>query len=179
MTLRVTGGELSGRLLKAPKGIRPSQSMVKEAIFNALATRLEGAGVIDLFAGSGALGIEALSRGARHATFVERDPGAARILRQNLEATGCLANATLAVADAVRWLDANPTAVETADIVLLDPPYAEPSLEAALRKLDARVKGVVVAELSSRQEAPALQRLEVRRDRRYGDARVVFLEPRP
>ena len=177
MTLRVTGGELSGRLLKAPKGIRPSQGMVKEAIFSALAARLEGARVIDLVAGSGALGIEALSRGARQVTFVERDPGAARILRQNLEATGCLPPASLAVADAVRWLQANPTAVAGADIVLLDPPYDEPALEAALHQLDVSANGVVVAELSSRRPAPVLERLKATRDRRYGDARVVFFQP--
>lgn len=176
MTLRVTGGELSGRLLKAPKGIRPSQGMVKEAIFNVLAARLPGAQVIDLFAGSGALGIEALSRGARHATFVERDPGAAKILRQNLEATGCLAHATLAVADAVRWLETNPAALESADIVLLDPPYGEASLAAALRHVDAVAKGIVVAELSSREQPPALRRLKPTRDRRYGDARVVVFQ---
>src|SRR5438105_11564977 len=86
--LRVSGGEARGRRLKTPRGIRPTQGLVKEAIFNMVAEAVPDAVVVDLFAGSGALGIEALSRGAARAVFVERDEPAAAILRQNLEALG-------------------------------------------------------------------------------------------
>lgn len=176
--LQVHGGELAGRRLAAPNGIRPTQGMVREAIFDALAARLPDARVIDLFAGSGALGIEALSRGAATATFVERDRRAAAILRQNLEATGSLPRSRVVQADAVKWAEGHPEAVAEADLVLLDPPYGEPSLSAALDVLDRHATGVVVAEMSSREEPPPLRRLQPIRDRRYGDARVVFLGPR-
>src|SRR5881409_4151057 len=86
--LRVAGGEARGRRLKAPKNIRPTQGVVKQAIFNMVAARIEGATVLDLFAGSGALGIEALSRGAASVTFVERDRDALSALTSNLEALG-------------------------------------------------------------------------------------------
>jgi len=86
--LRVAGGEARGRRLKAPKNIRPTQGVVKQAIFNMVAARIEGATVLDLFAGSGALGIEALSRGAASVTFVEQQPRGLAILRQNLDALG-------------------------------------------------------------------------------------------
>src|SRR5256885_6627504 len=86
--LRVAGGEARGRRLKAPKNIRPTQGMVKQAIFNMVGSRIEGARVLDLFAGSGALGIEALSRGASIVTFVDQQPRGLAILRQNLDALG-------------------------------------------------------------------------------------------
>jgi 16S rRNA (guanine966-N2)-methyltransferase len=174
--LQIHGGELAGRRLRAPSGIRPTQGIVKEAIFNALAGRIAGARVMDLFAGSGALGLEALSRGADHATFVERDRRAAAILRQNLEATGCLPRSTVIAADAVKWAAGHPAEVRAAGVILLDPPYGEPAFAAALHVLDRDATGLVVAELSSRDALPALDRLRPVRDRRYGDARVVFLE---
>src|SRR3977135_1521138 len=86
--LRVSGGEARGRRLMAPKGIRPTQGMVKQAIFNLVGPGIEGAHVLDLFAGSGALGIEALSRGAAFVTFVDHQPRGLAILRQNLDVLG-------------------------------------------------------------------------------------------
>src|SRR5207248_10472464 len=90
--LRVSGGEARGRRLKAPKNIRPTQGMVKQAIFNMVGNMvgpsIEGSEVLDLFAGSGALGIEALSRGAARVTFVDQQPRGLAILRQNLDALG-------------------------------------------------------------------------------------------
>ena len=86
--LRVHGGEAKGRRLASPKGIRPTQGLVKEAIFNSLDSEVPEAEVLDLFAGSGALGIEALSRGAARATFVERDDGGLDAIRRNLRTLG-------------------------------------------------------------------------------------------
>src|SRR5437773_10647391 len=100
--LRVSGGEARGRRLKSPKGIRPTQGMVKEAIFNLVGPTIEGARVLDLFAGSGALGIEALSRGAEGVTFVDREPRGLAILRQNLESLDLTARVTVARGDLVR-----------------------------------------------------------------------------
>src|SRR5579859_2136660 len=107
--LRVTGGESRGRRLKAPRNIRPTQGVVKEAIFNIVGAEIPDALVVDLFAGSGALGIEALSRGAAHVTFVDREPRGLAILRQNLDALGFKDRARVIRADAARWLEARPT----------------------------------------------------------------------
>src|SRR6266702_6963414 len=94
--LRVSGGEARGRRLKAPKNIRPTQGMVKQAIFNIVGPGIEGANVLDLFAGSGALGIEALSRAATSVTFVDQQPRGLAILRQNLDALGLKERARVA-----------------------------------------------------------------------------------
>lgn len=174
--LRVSGGEARGRRLKAPKNIRPTQGMVKQAIFNMVAPIIEGARVLDLFAGSGALGIEALSRGAAAVTFVDRQQRGLAILRQNLDALGFKARAQIVRGDVVRWLEASADAVHGADVVFLDPPYGDVVLDRALNALDAAVgEAVVVAEHSRRQPLPQLARLRVDRERRYGDTLVTVL----
>src|SRR6267378_3647643 len=106
--LRVAGGEARGRRLKAPKGIRPTQGIVKEAIFNLVGPGIADAHVLDLFAGSGALGIEALSRGAADVTFVDREPRGLAILRQNLEVLDLKTRAQVVRSDVVRWLESSP-----------------------------------------------------------------------
>jgi 16S rRNA (guanine966-N2)-methyltransferase len=175
VTLRVHGGEAAGRRLRAPKGIRPSQGVVKEAVFNVLGAAVLDARLLDLFAGSGALGIEALSRGAAHAVFVERSEACASILRQNLDALGYAGRASVVRADALRWLPGHPEEVSAAGIVLLDPPYGEPQLAAALERLDGLVSPgtLVVAEHARRQALPELLRLVAGRQRAYGDTAVT------
>jgi 16S rRNA (guanine966-N2)-methyltransferase len=176
--LRVAGGEARGRRLKTPRGIRPTQGLVKGAIFNMLGPAVLDAVVLDLFAGSGALGIEALSRGAASAVFVERDESSAAILRQNLEALGYRDRARTARADVVRWLEANPDRVGEATLILLDPPYADPVLVRALKALDRLVApgAPVVAEHAAGEGLPGLGRLAERRHKRYGDTAVTVLE---
>jgi len=174
--LRVSVGEARGRRLKAPKNIRPTQGMVKQAIFNMNGARIEGANVLDLFAGSGALGIEALSRGASNVTFVDVQPRGLAILRQNLDALGFKDRARTVRGDVVHWLEASPEAVAAADFVFLDPPYEDVVLDRALRALDTRVAdATVLAEHSRRQELPSLTRLQFDRQRRYGDTMVTVL----
>jgi 16S rRNA (guanine966-N2)-methyltransferase len=176
--LRVGGGDARGRRLKAPKNIRPTQGLVKQAIFNMVGPEIEGAYVLDLFAGSGALGIEALSRGAAHATFVDRQPRGLAILRQNLEVLGFKERSHVVRGDVVRWLETSPDEVKRADMVFLDPPYEDVVLDRALRVLDREVvSGFVVAEHSRRHEPPALIRLKVDRQRRYGDTMVTVFRP--
>jgi len=175
--LRVAGGEARGRRLKAPKNIRPTQGMVKQAIFNMVGPRIEGADVLDLFAGSGALGIEALSRGAARVAFVDQQPRGLAILRQNLDALGFKERARLVKSDVVRWLEASPGAIRSADFVFLDPPYDDVVLDRALRVLDREVAGAIVfAEHSRRRPLPELARLRVDKQRRYGDTLVSVLE---
>ena len=174
--LRVGGGESRGRRLRAPKNIRPTQGLVKQAMFNMVAASVEGADVLDLFAGSGAIGIEALSRGAARVTFVDRQPRGLAILRQNLDALGLKARAHVVRGDVVRWLEASPDAVKAADLVFLDPPYDDVVLDHSLVVLDRHVEGAtVIAEHSRRQELPPLTRLRVDRRRRYGDTMVSVL----
>jgi len=174
--LRVSGGEARGRRLKAPKNIRPTQGMVKQAIFNMVGPDIEGAKVLDLFAGSGALGIEALSRGAAEVTFVDQQPRGLAILRQNLGALCFKDRAHVVRGDVVRWLEASPDAVRAVDFVFLDPPYGDMVLDRALQALDRGLsEAVVLAEHSRRQQLPALERLRVDRERRYGDTVVTVL----
>jgi len=121
--MRVISGSARGRKLVVPKGdlTRPTGDRVREAIFNSLFSlaAIEGATVLDLFAGSGALGIEALSRGAAHATFVENDRQALSAIRTNLESLGFEGNATVVAGDALNYLARG----EGWDLLLLDPPY--------------------------------------------------------
>jgi 16S rRNA (guanine966-N2)-methyltransferase len=174
--LRVSGGEARGRRLKTPKNIRPTQGLVKQAIFNMAGPDIDGANVLDLFAGSGALGIEALSRGAASVTFVDHQPRGLAILRQNLDVLGLKERAKVVRSDVVRWLDASPDAIKGAGFVFLDPPYDDVVLDRALRVLDREVEGAtVMAEHSRRHELPQLARLIVDRQRRYGDTIVTVL----
>jgi len=174
--LRVAGGEARGRRLKAPKNIRPTQGLVKQAIFNMVGPEVEGARVLDLFAGSGALGIEALSRGALAVTFVDRQPRGLAILRQNLDALGVKERAHVVRGDVVHWLESSPDTVRAATLVFLDPPYDDVVLDRTLRVLDRGLgSAAVYAEHSKRQDMPALTRLKVDRERRYGDTVVTVL----
>ncbi len=174
--LRVVGGEARGRRLKTPKGIRPTQGIVKEAIFNLVGPAIDGVHVLDLFAGSGALGIEALSRGAAGVTFVDREPRGLAILRQNLDALDLKARANVVRGDVVRWLESSPDQVRQAGFVFMDPPYEDPVLDRALKAIDREVTdATVIVEHSRRQELPALARLQVDRQRKYGDTIVTVL----
>jgi 16S rRNA (guanine966-N2)-methyltransferase len=177
LSLRIHGGEARGRRLRSPAGIRPTQGLVVEAIFNMLGPDLPGALVVDLFAGSGALGLEALSRGAAQVTFVERDQACASILRQNLSSLAYDGRARTVRAEVVRWLEANPDQVAAASVILLDPPYRDPVLEAVLERLDglAGSGALVVAEHAARQDLPELRRLQILRHRRYGDTALSVL----
>jgi len=174
--LRVVGGEARGRRLKTPKGIRPTQGIVKEAIFNLVGPAIDGVHVLDLFAGSGALGIEALSRGAAGVTFVDREPRGLAILRQNLDALDLKARANVVRGDVVRWLESSPDQVRQAGFVFMDPPYEDPVLDRALKAIDREATdATVIVEHSRRQELPALARLRVDRQRKYGDTLVTVL----
>jgi 16S rRNA (guanine966-N2)-methyltransferase len=168
--MRVVAGELGGRRLIAPEGTstRPTTDRVREAIFNSLGSAglLEGALVADLFAGSGAIGIEALSRGAERCTFVERDRAALRALDENLEALGLHDRAKVLSSDAL-----SVAGSIDADIVFADPPY---DFDRWPDLLDRVTADIVVAEAGS--EIPAPTGWSTIRARRYGRTRVTFLE---
>jgi 16S rRNA (guanine966-N2)-methyltransferase len=173
--MRVIAGELGGRRLRSPRGAgtRPTSERVREALFSMLGD-LSGLRVLDLFAGSGALGIEALSRGAAAATFVERSPRALGALRGNIAALGLSERARVVEGDALAAL----RLPGEYDLVFLDPPYAAARpLAGALERGIAGVLaagGRVVSE--SDRRAPLELGLPLRRERRYGDTMIRIHE---
>ena len=132
--MRVITGKARGIQLKTPDGMltRPTADRVKEALFSIIQFDIPGARVLDLFGGTGQLGIEALSRGAKHAVFVDANDSACRLIRENLKRTKLESEAQVVRADYMEYLQ---RCRETFDLVLLDPPYAEVFLENALKKL--------------------------------------------
>ncbi len=180
--MRIVGGRLRGRRLAAPRGthIRPTGERVREALFDILShgapdAPLDGARVVDLFAGTGALGLEALSRGAAHLTAVERDGGALAVLRANLAALAPEGTARVLAADATRL----PPAETPCGIAFVDPPYGARLVEPALRTLldgGWLAAGAVVAVEHGAGEGfvpPAPLTLADRRA--WGGTRVAFL----
>lgn len=155
--MRVIGGKFKGRRLAAPRweGLRPTSDKLRETLFNVLAPRIAGARVVDGFAGTGAVGIEALSRGAAHVTFVERDARALRLIAENLARCGVgRERYTIARADFLsprQWGHA-----EGADLVLLDPPYDLTEGDAVLAAAAAALApgGLTVLEHARRRPGP-------------------------
>ena len=176
--MRVIAGSRKGQKLIAPRGLdtRPTSDRVRENVFN-LVGPLEDARVLDLFAGSGALGIEALSRGAASAVFVERDPDAVRTIERNLDRLR-LTGARVVRGDVLRTVAEEVTAGAKYDLVLVDPPYGmlteiQPRLVRHLPPLLA-ADGLLVIETDARVE-PELP-LPVRTSRKYGQTRVTLFE---
>jgi 16S rRNA (guanine966-N2)-methyltransferase len=178
--MRIIAGTLKGRRLAPVHGrIRPTAAKVREAVFNILGDAVLGARVLDLFAGTGALGIEALSRGAAATVFVEDHPGALQVLRRNLEDLGLGGQATVWPLPVMAALKKLAGRGEGFSLAFLDPPYGGGEADAALKALASlnlcRPGARVVVEHSRRQALPAecgpLRRLQVRR---YGDTQVAF-----
>jgi 16S rRNA (guanine966-N2)-methyltransferase len=188
--MRVIAGRLGGRRLQAPPGrvTRPTSDRVREAVFAMLGS-VEGAHVLDLFAGTGALGIEALSRGAHGAVFVERDTGALRALNANLQALA-IAPETIEVrrSDALVALRTASARQETYDLIFIDPPYgrARPAPTASgppiAERWGAELSAIVPALLSpgarvvveSDRRAPIALEVALERHKRYGDTSITI-----
>jgi 16S rRNA (guanine966-N2)-methyltransferase len=178
---RVIAGSARGLRLTAPgDGTRPFGDRVKQTLFAILDPILPGARFLDLFAGSGAAGIEALSRGAATATFVERDAGAIRAIEENLRRTRLADRARVVRADAVAWVPRETPPVHPWRIVVLDPPYAEEELlDRALAVVsapgflapDARV---VAKHFWKRSPPPRVGLLASDRERRFGETALTF-----
>jgi len=174
--MRVVAGLAGGRRLQAPAGrkMRPTSERVREALFNALGSldAIDGATVLDLFAGTGALGIEALSRGAASATFVDADLHAVRAIKDNLRVTGLGDRARVVHSDVFRFLADAPGT--TVDLAFADPPYAFDGWPALLGALQAEL---VVIEAGSHVALEAGWR--PLRSKRYGDTVVTFARREP
>lgn len=186
--MRIVGGQFKGRPIAAPPGrdTRPTSDRAREAVFNILAhapwsAGLEGRRVLDLFAGSGALGLEAMSRGATFALFVETDAAARGVIRDNIEALGLFGTTRIHRRDATD-LGLKPAGVgEPFDLVFLDPPYGKGLGERALAKLGEGAwitsDALIMLEVGA-DEAPQLDTFETLDERDYGAAKVLFLKPR-
>ena len=178
--MRVIGGEFRGRRLSAPdaRSVRPTSDRAREAIFDMLFSLggVEDLQVADLFSGTGALGIEALSRGAAAVTFVDRDPDSLDLIRQNLASVG-LADAerdgyaTVIRADVDNWV---ATTLSRYDLILCDPPYAYDGWETLIRQLP----GELVI-LESGAELPEVDGWGVLKSKRYGGTIVTVARPEP
>jgi 16S rRNA (guanine966-N2)-methyltransferase len=175
--MRIVGGEHRGARIFAPKGTdtRPTSDRVREAAFNLIGP-VDGAAVLDLFAGSGAMGLEALSRGAASATFVENDREAIRSIERNLEKLR-VTGATVVQRDVLQAL---ATARTQYDLVLCDPPYGFADNERLAPYLAKALApdGLLVYETGAREE-PEIQGLRVRTSRSYGSARLTLFQHEP
>jgi len=184
--MRIVGGKFKGRAIKAPEGrsTRPTSDRARESIFNVLAHAdwappMEGARVIDAFAGSGALGLEAMSRGAAFCLFVETDSAARGCIRDNIEAFQ-LFGATRIHRRSATDLGAKPAGLGSPfDLVFMDPPYDYDLVPAALDQLRKGAwitpKALVIAETSADQAAPVTSEWDKLDERIYGAARISFL----
>ena len=184
--MRIAGGEWRGRVLKAPPGdvLRPTQDRVREALFSMLMHETPGAHFLDLFAGVGGVGLEALSRGAADCTFVELAPCHLAFIRANVFALAADARCRLVRADAYAWLETFEGA--PFDVAFADPPYelgVEKGYAAVLATLATRnvVKpgGLFVAELTSRQTPDESPLWDLCRDRVYGQTRLAVYMRNP
>ncbi len=184
--MRIVSGRFRGRTLKAPgdAALRPTSDKVRQAIFNILEHAgfaaefaLEGARVVDLFAGTGALGLEALSRGAKYCLFIEDAAESRAIIRENVEALGLTGASKIWRRDAT-----NLGALDTLapfDLAFLDPPYRKGLLAPALKGLAAggwlNANALVIAEAAEDEAMPIVDGFEILDDRVYGDTRIAFM----
>jgi 16S rRNA (guanine966-N2)-methyltransferase len=175
--MRVIAGTARGRQLVAPRGTatRPIADRVKETLFAILAERVIDARALDLYAGSGAIGIEAISRGAAHCDFVEVGRQAVAAIRENLERTGLEDRGSVHQADVMRYLG-HPAARDY-DLVFLDPPYAERAILAPLERLVPHLApgASVVVKHFWRAPIQAPPGLAAQRERRFGETALTFL----
>ncbi|HTU02681.1 MAG TPA: 16S rRNA (guanine(966)-N(2))-methyltransferase RsmD [Candidatus Sulfotelmatobacter sp.] len=181
--MRISAGEHRGRRLRSPKGrgTRPTSDRVRQALFNILGPRLRDARVLDLFAGTGAVGLESLSRGAASATLVERDASALRSLRENVSALSLGARARILAGEALPAIRSLAEAGQRFDCVFLDPPYG---LGLAVRCLEALAPGDIVRDngvlvVQARHTEALPERAGAFRQtsrRRYGESSLTFYE---
>ena len=179
--MRVISGAARGRVLKEPSGfdIRPTSDMVKESIFNIVQFDIEGRKVLDLFAGTGQLGIEALSRGAGSAVFVDIKIEAVKLIRENLKLCGFSELATVYARDALRFLEND----EKFDLIFIDPPYESALVRETLTRLiefdKLNTNGIIICETKADSEAPNyLPPYFLQKEYRYGGVKIMKVEER-
>jgi 16S rRNA (guanine966-N2)-methyltransferase len=175
--LRIISGSLKGRRLASPAwdGLRPTSDKLRETLFNVLSRRVAGAVFLDGYAGTGAIGLEAISRGAAHVTFIERDLRAVRLIRENAARCGVMEGYTIVRA-------ALPAALRRSaavyDVIVLDPPYGEPAVDQVVDAAFDHLAegGMLVLEHAARTSSPVPQGIAPRRILRSGDSALAFYE---
>lgn len=181
--MRVITGIAKGRKLKAPKGLetRPTSDRIKEALFNIIGSRVIDVNFLDLYAGTGAIGIEALSRGAVKAVFVEKNPNTVKIIKENLQTTGLLEQAEILVQEADRAIKIIAGKGEKFEIIFIDPPYLKDLEKASLTLIDNNSLlapgGLVITESSKLDIMPQeVGQLRMFRQEKYGDTVLTFYQ---
>lgn len=175
MNLRIISGSLGGRTIASPDGKRthPMSERVRNALFNSLGGSVEGAYVLDAFAGTGALGIEAISRGAEFTTFIERDRAAQKVLADNLELLHITDQTKLIRASVAAWIDTYDGS--KFDLIFADPPYHDTQFSTAMKLLGLlKPNGLMVLSHPGRSESPTLPGVVVVDNRGYGDAALTY-----
>ena len=181
--MRIIAGTCRGRILKAVKGqkTRPTADRVKEAIFNVLAHRVEGTNFLDLFGGTGNIGLEALSRGARQVAFVEKYSGALKVLKANVNECGFTDNVHIFPVDAFKAIEIFKEKNYRFNIIFLDPPYEFKFLEELIaRVVDNELlleQGIVVVETDKNTNLPtSFKNLIKVRENVYGDTKITYFQ---
>lgn len=172
--MRIVGGSAKGQKLGRPKGdrVRPTSAKVREAVFSIVQAHLEGAEFLDLCAGTGAMGVEALSRGAAHAAFVDSDSRSARLVKENIARLELAVRARVVVAEALEFV--RLFRGEPFDIIYFDPPYAMEELEQVIMLIGEKgvlkPGGMLLVEHASKRQIPdEMGRLIMKKRYRYGD----------
>jgi len=186
--LRVISGTARGRKLKEPKGfeIRPTSDLVKESVFNIIQFDIEGRRVLDLFAGTGQLGIEALSRGAKSSVFVDSKPEAVKLIWENLKICGFSDSACVYTRDALKFLGgeyraASPPEKDKFDLIFIDPPYKTPLAGRALSKIiefdKLNPNGIIICEMKADSAAPSVTPpYFLQKEYKYGAVKIARYE---
>ena len=175
---RITAGEWRGRLIETPSGlqIRPTRSLIRQSLFNILGPATDGMAVLDLYAGAGTVGFEALSRGAASVTFVDRDQMALRLIAATAERFGCTDRCRTVRADVAAWLRRSGDTVAAAGLAFVDAPYRDSELDATLELLGAHPPALVVCEHHMKRRLPEhIGALERARETRHGLTTLTFL----
>jgi len=184
--VRVIAGTARGMKLFAPKGLttRPPLDHIKEALFNIISGEVEGVNVLDLYAGSGSFGIEALSRGAASAVFVEEDRAAIEALRKNLKKTGFLEKARISRLSVQSFLEKRSSGGGLFDLIFLDPPFRISLIDIrtvfkVLQQADLiEESAMVILRVNSIRDVPVSPGFDLEKDRTYGDSRLLFYRRR-
>lgn len=179
---RITAGAWRGRLIDTPPGqeVRPTTSLVRQAVFNILGERVVDAALLDLFAGAGTISFEALSRGAARAVAVERDRALATLIESTARRLGCTDRVRVIPAEVVRWLEQRPRELERAQVCYVDAPYRDDVVLRALELLGGSPVPLVVCEHHrARALPPATGRLRAVRTAVYGSTQLTFYAARP
>jgi 16S rRNA (guanine(966)-N(2))-methyltransferase RsmD len=174
-TMRIIAGQYRHRLLDFPKDnpeLRPTKDMVKEALFSIIGAHVVGAQFLDLYAGVGSIGLEAVSRGAREAVFIDQDT---RYIQANIKKLGC-ANVRVYRNDVPRALKILAARKENFDIIFLDPPYQHGLLAVSACFAILKPAGLLIAETAADRAPELLPDIRIADERRYGSAKILFLE---